>query len=146
MAVDRLDDLFTGSQDGHEFLLKDELELFQRGEVAGIVHDDLEDRPLGGVRQNDIFPRDRFGHQFDDRRRDGDLGQVNELHAAVFGDGAADLLLGSIAKFDQGVLYFDAGLGRQPLGLFELIRREDLLADQKFGEVATSACHVCKAP
>ena len=39
-------------------------------------------------RQDDVFAGHRFGHQFDDGGGDGDLGEVDELHAVELGDGA----------------------------------------------------------
>ena len=43
-------------------------------------------------RQDDVFAGHRLGHQLDDGGRDGDVGEVDELHAVELGDGAHDLL------------------------------------------------------
>ena len=93
------------------------------------------------MRQDDVFAGHRFGHEFDDGGGDGDFGEVDELHAVEFGEGAHDLIGVGVSELDEGVVELGAGLLADALGLGELIGAENLAADEDVGEVAACFGH-----
>ena len=142
VPVDRLDDLLLRGEDRRDLGVEDELELLHRGQVAGVAHDDLEHRPVGGVGQDDVLAGDRLGHLLDDGGGDGHVGQVDELDAAVLGDGAHDLLGGGVAELDEGVGELGPGLLRDAARLLELVGAEDVLLDED-GRKSPRALAMC---
>src|SRR5262249_19076632 len=97
VPVDRLDDLLTRGQDGLYIFVQNELKFLEGVEVGGVAHDDLEGPVVLGHGQDDVLAGDRLGDQLDDRRGDGDLGQIDKLQAVVLGHGTHDLVGGGIA-------------------------------------------------
>ena len=108
---------------------------------VGSLHDDLE-RPFLGDRGMTMFSRATdSGTSSMTVGRNGDFGQVDELHAVELGDGAHHLFLGGIAEFVDGVVDLGAGGRRQPACFFELVGTEDLVAQKDLGEIATLLGH-----
>src|SRR5207302_1849753 len=124
VAVDRLDDLLARGEDGLYIFVQNELEFLNGVEVGGVAHDDFEGPVVLGHGQDDVLAGDRFGDEFDDGGRNGDLGEVNELQAVVLGDGAHDLVGSGVAEFDDGIGELHAGLAFEAAGLFELVGAE----------------------
>ena len=53
--------------------------------------------------QDDVFAGDRFRHEFDDRFRDRDFGQIDVIAAVLLGDGPHHVFAGGVAELDQAV-------------------------------------------
>jgi hypothetical protein len=79
ITVDRFDDLFARSQHRQNVFVQDELQLLNGVNVHGVAHDHLERPVFLRQRQNNVFPRHRFGHQLNDRRRNAHLVQIHGL-------------------------------------------------------------------
>ena len=142
VAVDGLDDLLAQGEDRREMsLLRMNWSFSTRVEVGGVADDDLEGPALLSQGQDDVFARHRLGHQLDDGRRNGDVGEIDELHAVELGDGGHHLLVGGVAELDQGVGQFGPGLLRDALRFLELVGAEDLLANQDLREVTARLGH-----
>ena len=75
-----------------DLAVENELQLLERLVVERIAHQHLERAVLFGQRNHGVFAGDRLGHQFDDRRRNRHVAQVEELVAVHVGHRLHDLL------------------------------------------------------
>ena len=66
---------------------------------------------------SDVLARDRLGHQFDDRGRDDDFGQIDVVEAVLLGHRPHHVFAGGIAQSDQGVGQFHARFAGPSAGL-----------------------------
>ena len=70
----------------------------KRVEVERIADDDLQRAVFLGHRQDRVFAGHRFGHQFDDRRRNDDFVQIDEVEAVLLGHRPHHFFAGGIAE------------------------------------------------
>ena len=90
MAVDGLDDLFAGGEDGLDVFVQDELKFLQGVEVAEGSLMMILSAPLSCDRGRTTFSRATdSGTSSMTAGGNGDFGEVDELHAVELGDGAS---------------------------------------------------------
>ena len=70
VAVDGLEDRLAGGQGDVDLPVENEPQLVERVDVHRVADDHRQPAVPLGQRNDGVFPRDRLGHQFDDRRRD----------------------------------------------------------------------------
>ncbi len=68
VAVDGLQDRLAGGQRQIDLLVENEPQLIDRVDVPGVADDDRQVAIALRKGEDGVFPRDRLGHQFDDRR------------------------------------------------------------------------------
>ena len=94
---------FPRGQGDFDVAVENEAQLLARVVIERVADDDFQRAVLLGHRQDGVFAGDRFGHQFDDRRRNDDFVQVDEVEAMLLGDGPHDFVAAGIAEADQFV-------------------------------------------
>ena len=85
-------------------------------------------------RNDRVFAGDRFGHEFDHRRRNRDVVQVVVFVAVELGEGLGDLFAVGVAELDDGVLQLEPPRLGDGLRLLELFGTDDPLLDEKVPE------------
>ena len=142
MPVDRLQNRFARSQGDLDVAIQNEPQLFQRVVVERIADDHLQRAVFLRHRQNGVFAGDRFGHQFDDRRRNRHLLEIDEIEPMLLGHGPHDFVAAGIAEPDQFVGHFLARFLGKPLGVGQLVGADDPFANQNFGIIAAWTGHI----
>src|SRR5262249_26819934 len=77
---------------------------------------------------------------------DCEIDEVDEFQVMKLGNRTHDLVRRGVVQFGQSVLDFDAGLVGQRTGLFELVRAENVLAEEDVGEVTARLGHDWQSP
>ena len=135
VAVDGLEDAFPRGQGDIDLAIEDEPQFFERVEIQRIADDDLQRAILFGHRQDGVFAGHRFGHEFDDRRRNHDFVQIDEVQAVFLGDRPHDFVGGRIAQHRQLVGNLLARGFGDPLGFGQLVGADRSLANQDLGKI-----------
>ena len=141
MAVDRLENALPRGQGDIDIAIDDEADLFAGVVVERIADDDLQRAVLLRHRQDRVFAGQRLGHQFDDRRRNDDFLEVDEVQPVLLGHCPHHLFAAGIAEADQLVADPLAGFLGQPLGLGQLVGADDAFSDQDVCKIAGQGRH-----
>ena len=88
-----------------------------------------------GQRNHRVFAGDRFGHQFDDRRRNRHVAQVVVLKPIAGGHRLHDLFAGGVAQLHQRLLRLDSLRYGQLLSFGPLLVADKALFYQVFAEI-----------
>ena len=137
VAVDRFENALARGQRDVHFAVENELQLLERLVVERIADQHLERTIFLGQRNDRVLAGDRFGHQFDHRRRNRHIAQVEELIAVHVGHRLHDLLAGGVALLDEDLVDLAAVVLGDGLRLGQLLRADDAPPDEKFAQV----CH-----
>ena len=97
-----------------------------------IADQHLQRAVLFGERNDGVFAGDRLGHQFDHRRRNRHVAQVEELVAVHVGHGLHDLLAGGVALLDENLVDLAAIVLGDGLRLGQLLRADDAAPNKIF--------------
>ncbi len=136
MAVDCLDNLLAGCQDGRDVPVEDELELLDRLGAGRIADDDGERFSRHAKGQHDVLSRYRFGQQLDDGRRNGHVVEVEKGEAKRLGTGNHDFPRTGPSEPNEDVFEPGAGLSGDVPGFGELFGADDAVGEEDVGEVA----------
>ena len=84
VPIDRFEDVFPRGEGDFHRPIENKPQFVERVQIVGIAHD----YPQGAViefghRQDSILAGDRFGYQFDDRRRNRHLVQVDKIERSL---------------------------------------------------------------
>ncbi len=86
-------------------------------------------------RQDRVFAGHRFGHQLDDRRRNDDFVEIDEVEAVFLGHRPHHLVAGRVAEDAQRVGDFLSRRFGDARGFGELIGADRALADENLGKI-----------
>ena len=123
------------------FAVENELQLFERLVVERVADQHLERAILLGQRNDRVFAGDRLGHQFDNRRRNRHVAQVEEFVAVHVGHRLHHLLARGVALLDEDLVDLAAVLLGDGLRLGQLLGADDATSNEVFAQV----CHDCTA-
>ena len=103
VPVDGLQNGLARGQGDLDLAIENEPQFVEGVVIVGIADDDRQLAVALGQRDGGVFPGDRLGHQFDDRRRNDDFAQIDVVQAVLLGHRPHHVLAGGIAQPDQGV-------------------------------------------
>ena len=140
VAIDRLEDAFPGGQGDIDVAVEDEPQLLQGVDFQRIADDDRQ--PAIPLRKGDyrVLPDHGLGNQLDHRGRDRHLVEVDVVQAVLFRHRPHHLFAGGVSQPDQGIGQLDPRFLGHLSGFGQLVRTDDLLADEDFGVIALLSC------
>ena len=134
VLVDRLAQRDLGGHDRLDVVARHELDVVHGEHVGRISHRDRQRRAGFVHGQDTVLAGHLARHDLDDRGVDLEVGEVDGRHAELLGERLGDVALRNRAHAYEGLADLAALLALELQGGFELIRRDQLLLEEKISE------------